>query len=266
MPTERKAPLQVASSGAEPDPRLAYFGTNITPRTFPEWLAGIADVLNSGQRGWLSACHNLRSLCLLLHDDQMRRFYEQSNDCYVDGVSVRLILYGFGIRTSGQQRFSLMDHFLELLEHAEKNHWSIFYLGSRESAVTVGRAMINTIFPELRIQLHHGFNSELPALLQSINDFRPDILLVGMGMPLQERWLVDHRELLDVGFMAQAGSTLDYYTGAQAKPPLWASRNGFAWLYRLLTDPVRLWQRYLLDPWTLLLPTLRQWYRYRKLC
>jgi N-acetylglucosaminyldiphosphoundecaprenol N-acetyl-beta-D-mannosaminyltransferase len=264
MPTDRTTAVQAGDVGYAPDPRIAFFGTHITPRTFSEWLAGISDVLDGGQRGWLSGCHNLHSLCLLQRNNDVRRFYARCNDCYIDGVSVRLILSGFKVYTNAQQRFSLMDHFLDLLQHAEKNDWSVFYLGSRESVVTLGRGLVREMFPDLRIQFQHGYCSDDPALVQTINELRPDILLVGMGMPLQERWLVEHLNQLDVGFIAQAGSTLDYYTGAQAKPPPWVSRNGFAWLYRLLTDPVRLWQRYLIEPWVLLFPTLRQWYRYRK--
>ncbi len=264
MPTDCKSSLQAGDVVHKPDPRLAYFGTNITPRTFSQWLANISDVLSDGQRGWVSGCHNLHSLYLLQRNSDMRRFYERCDDCYIDGTSIRFILSGFKESTSAEQRFSLMDHFLELLQHAEKNSWSVFYLGSRESVVTFGRDLIRKMFPELRIQFQHGYSSAEPVLVHTINEFRPDILLVGMGMPLQERWLVEHLHHLDVGFVAQAGSTLDYYTGAQAKPPLWVSRSGFAWLYRLLADPLRLFPRYLMEPWVLLYPTLRQWYRYRR--
>jgi N-acetylglucosaminyldiphosphoundecaprenol N-acetyl-beta-D-mannosaminyltransferase len=265
MPTDGKAAILAGDVGAAPDARLAYFGTHITPRTFPEWLAGISDMLATGQRGWLSGSHNLHSLYLLQRNSDVRRFYARCNDCYIDGTSVRLILNGFKVPTSARQRFSLMDHFLDLLQHAQNNSWSVFFLGSRESAVNTGSGIIKKMFPELRIKFQHGYSSADPALVHAINEFRPDILLVGMGMPLQERWLLRHLDHLDVGFVAQAGGTLDYYTGAQAKPPLWMSRSGCAWLYRLVNDPLRLWRRYLLEPCVMLYPTLRQWYRYQRL-
>jgi len=80
-----------------------------------------------------------------------------------------------------------------------------------------------------------------------------------MGMPRQEAWLLQHLGSLDVVVATQSGGTLDYFVGAQAKPPLWLSRAGLAWLYRLAHDPVRLWKRYLLEPWGLLVPTLQLW-------
>jgi N-acetylglucosaminyldiphosphoundecaprenol N-acetyl-beta-D-mannosaminyltransferase len=246
------------------DAQYQYFGTRINPRTFADWIADISSVLAAGQRAWLSGHHNLHSLFLLRYDDHVRQFYKRCNDCYIDGMPVRLILRGFGVPTSAAQRFSLMDYFMELLGHAERMNWSVFYLGSQPSVVSAGRALIQATFPALRIQFQHGHSPDNSAIVDRINEFRPDILLVGMGMPLQERWILEHLDQLDVGFVTQAGGTLDYYTGAQAKPPLWLSRVGFAWLYRLLHDPARLWRRYLLEPFALIYPTVRQWYRHGK--
>lgn len=202
---------------------------------------------------------------MLRRNSDVRRFYERCNDCYIDGTPVRFILNGFGIPTTAEDRFTLMDHFLDFLHHAEKENWSIFYLGSTEAVANLGSALIKEKFPQLRAQFQHGFSQDTQALIQEINKWQPDVLLVGMGMPLQESWIVAHLDDLDVGFVAQAGATLDYYTGAQAKPPLWMSRHGIAWLYRLFKDPLRLWRRYLLEPWSLLGPTFRQWHRHRKL-
>ncbi|MEZ5571303.1 MAG: WecB/TagA/CpsF family glycosyltransferase [Halioglobus sp.] len=243
--------------------RREYFGTDVTPRSFQQWLDNIAAILASGQRGWLSGHHNLHSLYLLNRNDDVVRFYARCNDCYVDGTPVRFILKCFGKPTLAAMRFSLMDHFFDLLQHAERKRWSVFYLGSQESVVNCGRALIKRRFPDLRIQLQNGYSTDQATIVARINALQPDILLVGMGMPLQERWLIEHLQELDIGFATQAGATLDYYTGAQAKPPRWMSDIGLAWLYRLASDPARLWRRYLLEPWALLRPTLHHWQRYR---
>lgn len=257
--------VDAASSDPVQDVKRQYFGTRVDPRSFEQWLADIAHVRDSGRRRWLSGHHNLHSLYLLhrLHD--VRRFYERCDDCYIDGMPVRLLLNVFGVGTTAAQRFSLMDHFLALLQHAEHLDWSVFYVGSAESVVDEGRALIAKRFPRLRIQMHHGYNPNAADLVRAINVWRPDVLLVGMGMPLQEQWLLEHIDTLDVGFATQAGATLDYYTGAQARPPLWMSRTGFAWAYRLAHDPARLWRRYLVEPWRLLPITLHHWRRVRRL-
>jgi len=254
----------MANATNVPDARQRFFGTRITPMTFSQWLASVSRARELGQRQRLSGHHNLHSLFLLHRLPVVRQFYARCTDCYIDGVPVRLLLRAFGTATSGAQRFSLMDDFLELLAHAERHDWSIFYLGSRESVVDEGRALIARRFPELRIRLRHGYDAGAPALIHEINAWRPDVLLVGMGMPLQEQWLVDHLDGLDVGVAAQAGATLDYYTGAQARPPRWMGRLGLAWAFRLAHDPARLWRRYLIEPWGLLLPALKHWREYRR--
>jgi N-acetylglucosaminyldiphosphoundecaprenol N-acetyl-beta-D-mannosaminyltransferase len=257
------ATLTSADADVLQEARRKYFGTLVNPRSFTQWLSDISRVVNSGQRRWLIGHHNLHSLYLLQSSHDVRRFYDRCDDCYVDGTPVRLLLRFFGVPTTSVQRFSLMDHFLELLEHAEHRDWSVFYLGSREPVVVAGRKLIENRFPRLRIQLHHGYSPDSTELVRAINASRPDVLLVGMGMPLQEQWLLQHLDKLDVGVTTQAGATLDYYTGAQARPPLWLSRMGFAWAYRLARDPARLWRRYLVEPWGLLPYTLHHWRRFR---
>jgi len=243
--------------------RERYFGTAISPRTFEAWLAAIADALGAGKRRHLSGHHNLHSLHLLHSDDAVAAFYRRCDDCYIDGVPVRLILAGFGERTSGADRFSLMDRFPDLLRAATARGWSLFYLGSAPEVVATARRRIEREYPDLRITLHHGYFEEDAPVVAAINAERPDVLLVGMGMPKQEAWLLANLDRLDVGWATQAGATLDYFAGAQARPPGWMSRAGLAWLYRLASDPARLWHRYLVEPWSLLPPTLRAWKTHR---
>jgi N-acetylglucosaminyldiphosphoundecaprenol N-acetyl-beta-D-mannosaminyltransferase len=191
----------------------------------------------------------------------MAEFYRRCNDCYIDGMAVRIAVAAAGIATSAGQRFSLMDMFPQLMEHAAKRAWTVVYVGSSQEVVDKARARLNRDFPGLDISLYNGYFVDDERLIQTINRLRPDLLLVGMGMPRQEEWLLAHMDDLDVAVATQAGATLDYFAGAQARPPAWLSDAGLAWFYRLVHDPRRLWRRYLLEPWALLLPTLKLWSR-----
>ncbi len=237
-----------------------FFGTRLTPMSFQDWLEGIATTLASGRRGRLSTHHNLHSLYFLHKSFCLRAFYERSDECYIDGMAVRLLIAGAGVSSTSEQRFSLMDTFDQLLAYAEQQGWSIFYLGSEDVVVEQAKEKLREAHPDLNINLHHGYFEDDALIVSRINALRPDLLLVGMGMPAQEIWLLEQLDKLDVAVATEVGATLDYYVGAQAKPPLWLSRIGLAWLYRLIHDPLRLWRRYLLEPWTLLMPTLRLWF------
>jgi N-acetylglucosaminyldiphosphoundecaprenol N-acetyl-beta-D-mannosaminyltransferase len=112
-------------------------------------------------------------------------------------------------------------------------------------------------FPELRMETRHGHFDPDPKgaqsrqVVETINRYRPGILMVGMGMPLQEHWIIDHLEQLDADVILNVGAYIDYIAGVIPTPPRWMGRVGLEWLYRLASEPRRLWRRYLLEPWFL---------------
>ena len=99
---------------------------------------------------------------------------------------------------------------------------------------------------------HHGLlqqNSGHPeneAVIQAINTAKPDILLVGFGMPLQEKWIMDNFERLDVKVIMPVGAAFDYVSGNVRRAPRWMTDHGFEWLGRLMIEPQRLWKRYII--------------------
>jgi N-acetylglucosaminyldiphosphoundecaprenol N-acetyl-beta-D-mannosaminyltransferase len=86
-------------------------------------------------------------------------------------------------------------------------------------------------------------------VLAAIRSFRPHILMVGMGMPRQEHWILDNLDEIEVRVILTAGACMDYVAGAVPTPPRWMGRWGLEWLFRLGSDPTRLWRRYLIEPW-----------------
>jgi N-acetylglucosaminyldiphosphoundecaprenol N-acetyl-beta-D-mannosaminyltransferase len=83
-----------------------------------------------------------------------------------------------------------------------------------------------------------------------INNARPDVIWVGIGSPKQERWMARMRPLLDAAVLIGVGAAFDFHSGQVAQAPAWMQRSGLEWLFRLGTDPRRLWRRYLVDnPW-----------------
>jgi N-acetylglucosaminyldiphosphoundecaprenol N-acetyl-beta-D-mannosaminyltransferase len=84
----------------------------------------------------------------------------------------------------------------------------------------------------------------------AINAAHPDVVWVGIGSPKQERWVARMRPLLAAPVLIPVGAAFDFHSGAVHQAPRWMMRSGFEWLFRLMTDPRRLWRRYLIDnPW-----------------
>jgi len=232
----------------------AFFGTTLTP--FPESeLPAVIERCRAARNGAaIIGHHNLHSLYLRHKQAPVTLFYEACAYCYVDGVPVLWLLRALGIREPAA-RFSLMDCLPALLGTAEQRGWRVCYLGSTPAVVERARQWAARRWPSLPITLVDGYRSDEDAFA-AVQDARPDVLLVGMGMPKQEAWIMAHAPHLPPCAILQAGGSLDYYTGAQARPPALLSRLGLGGLYRLLRDPRRLWRRYLFEPWSLVVPVL----------
>ena len=83
------------------------------------------------------------------------------------------------------------------------------------------------------------------SIIQRINNSGADILWVGLSTPKQEYWMAAHQGRLDVAVMIGVGAAFDFLAGVKSQAPRWIQRSGFEWFYRLLTEPRRLWRRYL---------------------
>lgn len=234
-----------------------FAGCELSPLHSTAFFERIVGRLESGERSLLIGHHNLHSIYLFHHRSDVADFYRRCDDCYIDGVGMLWLLRAAGVDTRSAHRFTLMDCLPELLDLARDRRLRVFYFGGSPEAVRRAESWVARQWPNLEIAFQHGFVEDTAGVVDCINGFDPDLLLVGMGMPIQERWILAHRKSLSAGVILQAGGTLDYYTGLQARPPARWSRLGMAWLYRLIHDPKRLWYRYLVTPWSLLPHALR---------
>lgn len=87
--------------------------------------------------------------------------------------------------------------------------------------------------------------AEDDEVVEMINQAHPDVLWLGLGCPKQEKWAFEHRSHLHVPVIASVGQAFDIYSGRVRQAPAWMRESGLEWFYRLLTNPRRLWKRYL---------------------
>ena len=73
-----------------------------------------------------------------------------------------------------------------------------------------------------------------------------------MGMPRQEHWIFENSADVGAGAICNVGGLMDYIAGETPTPPRWMGRFGLEWLFRLASNPKRLWRRYLIEPWFVL--------------
>jgi N-acetylglucosaminyldiphosphoundecaprenol N-acetyl-beta-D-mannosaminyltransferase len=201
------------------------------------------------------AHHNLHSVRVVGSDERMRAFYEQADWIHVDGMGIVAMAKLLGRPLRRADRLTYVDMVAPLLQAAQRRGWRVAFLGWKPEVVERARAVLTERYPALPQFYHHGYFDPSPGsaeddrVVDALNAFAPDVLLVGMGMPRQEHWILDHRPLLPARAILPAGACLDYVAGAVPTPPRLLGRIGLEWLYRLVCEPHRLWRRYLVEPW-----------------
>jgi len=258
QPSQAEAPLigstrPTAPSPATPAPRQILLGVRLDPLTIEELNLLVKQVIQRGAQ-LLIGGHNLHSVYLFHHDPRMRSYFERADVIRIDGMS--LVLWGrlVGKRISRERRVTYLDWIKPLMKHAASEGWRVYYLGGKRGVAAQAAELLRREVAGLNLDTHHGYftETEIPGILDQIRQFQPQVLMVGMGMPRQEHWVMDHLDRLDVNVILTVGACFDYLAGAIPTPPRWMGRVGLEWLYRLVSEPRRLWKRYLLEPWSLL--------------
>jgi N-acetylglucosaminyldiphosphoundecaprenol N-acetyl-beta-D-mannosaminyltransferase len=180
-----------------------------------------------------------------------RDFINSSDISYCDGFGVKWGACLLGLRIP--YRFTPPDWIHLLTAECARQGFSIFLLGGHCGVAMKVAEIFKRQFPDLKIAgSHHGYFDKSPgcaeneAVLQEINTTRPDVLLVGMGMPFQERWLLENWDRIETKVAFPVGALFDYVAGELPRAPHWMTDHGLEWLGRLMVEPGRLWRRYLI--------------------
>ena len=133
-----------------------------------------------------------------------------------------------------------------------KGYKNYFY-GSSENVLNKLRENLNKKYPGLVISGMHAppfrqlAKEEDDRIVEKINNNGPDIIWVGLGSPKQDLWMHEHRSRINAPVMIGVGAAFDFLAEVKPQAPRWIRNNGFEWLFRLITEPKRLWRRYLID-------------------
>jgi N-acetylglucosaminyldiphosphoundecaprenol N-acetyl-beta-D-mannosaminyltransferase len=195
---------------------------------------------------------NARGIVLAERDPMMRKAYDRADLVRVDGASL-----AFAARLQRARpvaRSTWADFVWDLVAFLEQEGLALFLVGGRSDAVEATASSILERHPLLRlVGVRDGYfdhscgSGDSVDLVERLRAAEPDVVVVGLGMPLQERWLLDHLDGLPPAVYMTAGAVFDYASGAVRRPPDWMCRHGLEWLGRILIEPRRLLPRYAVD-------------------
>jgi len=236
------------SRARRPWPVADVLGVPVDGVTLPQLLEALLGDAESDRRATVLHA-NVHGINLAQEHRWLKESYRSADLVYCDGFGVRLAARMLGYRIP--PRLTAADWMWDLAARWEESGHSIYFLGSRPGVAERAADRLQSEFPGLRILgTHHGYFDKAPGgdenrrVVEAINRARPDLLCVGFGMPLQERWLRENRVNLEARVALALGATFDFLSGDVRRAPTWMTSLGLEWLGRLLTEPHRLWRRY----------------------
>jgi N-acetylglucosaminyldiphosphoundecaprenol N-acetyl-beta-D-mannosaminyltransferase len=165
-----------------------------------------------------------------------------------DGMAIVWLL-----KLKGQRHVSRVygpDLMLTVCEQSVRSGLKHFLYGGAPQVAEKLAHKLQTHFPGLQIAgiycppFRPLTSEEDQAVIQQINDSQADIVWVGISTPRQERWMAEHIGHLTTPVLIGVGAAFDFISGNKRQAPYWMQRSGLEWLFRLATEPRRLWRRY----------------------
>lgn len=222
----------------------------------------LAQLIDSDQHA-LVLNVNVHCLNLAAENPWLEAFLNQSEIVFCDGAGVVLAARILG--HDMPPRITYADWMWQLAAFCEEHGYSMYFLGAKPSVAELAATRLQQRHPKLRIVgTRDGYfdktsdSKENRAVIEGINAVKPNILVLGMGMPLQEEWLMNNWPLINANVALTGGAVFDYVSGTLQRAPTWMTDNHLEWLGRLVIEPSRLWRRYVVGNPVFLTRVLRQ--------
>ena len=182
--------------------------------------------------------------------------YENQEYCKVQNGGILAIPDGGPLSSVGQKRGfknmkrttgpSLMGEIFKISAAEGYRH---YFYGSTDETLEKLYSVLTEFYPGIQIAGMYSppfrpmTEDEDRAIVDRINETKPDFVWVGLGAPKQEKWMAAHQGRVE-GLMIGVGAGFDYHAGNIERAPEWMQKSNLEWVYRLLQDPRRLFGRY----------------------
>jgi len=245
-------------------PPIVMLGVPFDMVTVAQTIAIIGQMIESRQPHYLATA-NANFVAQALDDVELRRILLDAHLILCDGTP--LVWASRWLGNPLPERVAGSDLAPLLMRAAAEKGWRVFLLGSKEDILQ--RAVANLRAQHPHLQIVGSFSPPFAPLLEmdhesirrAITEAKPDLLLVGLGCPKQEKWINMHYRTLGVPVSIGVGGTIDFLAGEIPRAPMWMRNAGLEWLYWLAQEPRRLVRRSVTDLWVLSTGLLGQWWQ-----
>ncbi len=237
-------------------PRVRMFGITLHRLGLSEAVANLSAWMRQDMgRVRYVVTPNVDHLVMLRRDIEFRATYDDASLVVADGLP--LVLASRLLGTALPERVAGSDLVPGLFAAADPvAGLRVYLLGAAPGVAEQAAARVHQAWPAVSVVGTYspplGFESdpvENAGILQRIATARPDLLIIGLGAPKQEKWVHAHQDAIRAKVAVCAGATIDFLAGHKRRAPRWVQKSGFEWCYRMLSEPRRLVRRYAVDAW-----------------
>jgi N-acetylglucosaminyldiphosphoundecaprenol N-acetyl-beta-D-mannosaminyltransferase len=193
---------------------------------------------------------NAAHIVLLQKDKEFKEAYKKASLVLADGMSIFFVSKVLGVPL--KDKCSGSDLFEEVCKICAKNNKSLFLLGGVKGSEKIAEQKLKQLYPSLGVFSYsppRGFENdkeETKKIIDMVNNSQINVLIVCVGTPKSEKWLLKNIDKMQISLACSFGSSLDYFAGVKKRAPLLWQRFGLEWFWRFVQEPRRLWRRYLI--------------------
>ena len=257
--------MKVSNNLKPGDRTINLFGVKFYNFTFEEALEEITGLIDKKVKT-VAFTPNVDHIVKILRNNEIKKLYEAA-DLILNDSRVLYIASRF-LRNRLRGKISGSDILPVLCKISSTRGYKIFFLGGRDNAAYQAAEHFRLIYKAINItgiiSPEFGFENrevENDKIINTVNLEKPDILFVGLGMPKQEKWLIENKDRLDVTFMIGVGASFEFASGMIRRSPKWVQFLALEWFYRLIKEPRRLWKRYFTGNTLFFLFFIREFFR-----
>ena len=228
-------------------PRARIMGVNVSAITMADALGAV--------EGWIAqrACNyvcitGVHGVIESQSDPGLMAIHEHAGMATPDGMP--LVWMARKLGHGRTERVYGPDLMLRLTELSAQKGYRQYYFGGAPGLAERLRDRLTARFPGLAVvgtfspPFWPSSAEEDEEIVRMINAARPDIVWVGLSTPKQEYWMAAHLDRIEAPVMIGVGAAFDFLAGTKRQAPAWMQKRGLEWLFRLLSEPRRLWRRY----------------------
>lgn len=231
--------------------RIKFMNTCIDNLTMSETLNEIDKLIQKKNCSYV-VTPNVDHIVRLEKDVELQKVYKNASLILTDGKP--LIWISKWYKTPIKEKISGSDLFPKVCELAANKNYTMYLLGAAEGVADIAAKNLMKKYPGLNVVGTYsppfGFEKneqEMNKIKTQIQEVHPDILIVGLGCPKQEKFMYYHCKELGVPISFGLGASIDFEAGNIKRAPKWMSNHGLEWLYRFSKEPKRLFKRYFVD-------------------